>query len=408
MLRVVLIAAVLATVPSLAWANAGTPLMWAGMLYLCGGNVLLGVAEGFVLAKWFDLSVKRCIGWMIAANLLSAWVGQIFLTGVFLLPFRSLWEDFTNLGLFLIAALFAAWIATLIIEWPFIFLCFRGETRRIARSLLATAVIQTASCVVLGVFFFMASFFSLVTDHRIVPPDEIPWPAGLMVYYFDQDGKTIRAFDTDTGETHSFHVLGNRHRPISSAVFFGKDPTLPESMIHPLVAGEFGPSHLHDHDVEELGVLVDTAGIERVTQTGYFSDPENSRTRFPFGTDWHPYWDNPISIVPRHPDLHYLRQGFWAAEGLAYRFGNKEDSNIRRLSLETPFITLYVRQVMALGDSLVLFQFGDNQICLLDMRTQRVAMKLRGFGPMAVPKEAIVEKSDPASPAAMPVPEGQK
>ena len=36
--------------PQHAWANAGTPLMWAGLLHLVFGNVLIGVGEGALLA----------------------------------------------------------------------------------------------------------------------------------------------------------------------------------------------------------------------------------------------------------------------------------------------------------------------------------------------------------------------
>lgn len=31
-------------------ANAGTPLMWAGMLHLVIGNAIIGIAEGALLA----------------------------------------------------------------------------------------------------------------------------------------------------------------------------------------------------------------------------------------------------------------------------------------------------------------------------------------------------------------------
>ena len=32
--------------PMVAMANAGTPLMWAGMLHLLFGNALIGIFEG--------------------------------------------------------------------------------------------------------------------------------------------------------------------------------------------------------------------------------------------------------------------------------------------------------------------------------------------------------------------------
>ena len=42
----VLLVGVLAFVPQIASANAGTPLMWAGLLHLVVGNALIGFGEG--------------------------------------------------------------------------------------------------------------------------------------------------------------------------------------------------------------------------------------------------------------------------------------------------------------------------------------------------------------------------
>lgn len=36
-------------------ANAGTPLIWAGMFQLTFGNAIIGAVEGFVLARWLRL-----------------------------------------------------------------------------------------------------------------------------------------------------------------------------------------------------------------------------------------------------------------------------------------------------------------------------------------------------------------
>ncbi len=61
--------------PSTVQADAGTPLMWAGMLHLFIGNAVIGCFEGFILAKFFSLKMRRTIGLLIAANYFSAWVG---------------------------------------------------------------------------------------------------------------------------------------------------------------------------------------------------------------------------------------------------------------------------------------------------------------------------------------------
>ena len=41
----------LTILPSMASANAGTPLMWASMLHLVFGNAIIGLIEGLILAR---------------------------------------------------------------------------------------------------------------------------------------------------------------------------------------------------------------------------------------------------------------------------------------------------------------------------------------------------------------------
>src|SRR5690606_5233923 len=124
--------------PSMVFANAGTPLMLAGALYLFGGNVVLGGVEGAVIARIWRLNVKRCVGWMIMANLLSAWVGQVLLTSAIV---HGIWDvNLYSLRMVLVASLVLAWVLTLLIEWPFVTLCFRGAGGWLHRSAVATVV----------------------------------------------------------------------------------------------------------------------------------------------------------------------------------------------------------------------------------------------------------------------------
>lgn len=67
--------------PPCASANAGTPLMWAGMLHLVVGNALIGLLEGGLLARLCQIPPGKAIGTMIAANYFSAWVGGLFVLG---------------------------------------------------------------------------------------------------------------------------------------------------------------------------------------------------------------------------------------------------------------------------------------------------------------------------------------
>lgn len=41
--------------PCQAWAGAGTPLMWATASHLVIGNAFIGVLEGWLLARWFQM-----------------------------------------------------------------------------------------------------------------------------------------------------------------------------------------------------------------------------------------------------------------------------------------------------------------------------------------------------------------
>jgi hypothetical protein len=63
--------------PAVAYADAGTPLLWASAFHLFLGNALIGVAEGWLVAVLFRQKAGSCVAIMIAANYFSAWVGGV-------------------------------------------------------------------------------------------------------------------------------------------------------------------------------------------------------------------------------------------------------------------------------------------------------------------------------------------
>jgi hypothetical protein len=79
--------------PQEASANAGTPLMWAGMIHLVIGNALVGLLEGLLLGWWFRVPRAKAIGAMIVANYTSAWLGGLFIRGAIV---KVLPMDLTN------------------------------------------------------------------------------------------------------------------------------------------------------------------------------------------------------------------------------------------------------------------------------------------------------------------------
>ena len=113
-------AALLATSTTVL-ANAGTPLMWAGMLHLVFGNFFIGVGEGLVLAWVFKLRKIAAMALMIAANYASAWFGLSWLQSQFT---QSLDLELYNAWRWVWIMVGVSYLITLVLEWPFVALCF--------------------------------------------------------------------------------------------------------------------------------------------------------------------------------------------------------------------------------------------------------------------------------------------
>ena len=114
-IKVWLLAVDLAFFPAIAYADAGTPLMWAGGLHLLFGNAIIGVAEGLILVLLFKLPARRCIAVMILANYFSAWVGGVFLISK-ISGARSL--DLYNAWRWLWCMVVVTYVITLFLEGP--------------------------------------------------------------------------------------------------------------------------------------------------------------------------------------------------------------------------------------------------------------------------------------------------
>jgi hypothetical protein len=131
--------------PSQAWANAGTPLMWATASHLVIGNAFIGVLEGWLLARWFQVPRGRAVALMIAANYASAWVGGVFIRGAALdlipLDLNNGWRWFWIM-------VGVTYCLTLLIEWPFMAFLLRKNPGWVKRSAGAALGVQSVSYLV--------------------------------------------------------------------------------------------------------------------------------------------------------------------------------------------------------------------------------------------------------------------
>ena len=111
--------------PVSAVADVGTPLVWGGGFHLFLGNAIIGLLEGSLLARVFCLPKRRCVLWLILANYLSAWIGMMLASHLFE---KYATDIYTGLRVtWLLVAL--TYLLTLVVEWPFVALCFRRTPR---------------------------------------------------------------------------------------------------------------------------------------------------------------------------------------------------------------------------------------------------------------------------------------
>lgn len=132
-------------IPSAARADGATPLMFAGVIYLLVGNLVIGICEGILISKVFKCRIWAAIGWMIAANYFSAWVGA------FSLNYFDI--EYLSIGILLIT-----YCGSIILEYPFCYLTLRykdaGRPKLPKQALLASIFAQTFSYIIILLVYY--------------------------------------------------------------------------------------------------------------------------------------------------------------------------------------------------------------------------------------------------------------
>jgi hypothetical protein len=349
--------------PQAAWANAGTPLMWAGMLHLVVGNALIGIGEGALLAWLFAVPRCRSIAVMILANYVSAWLGGLFLGGAIV---RALPLDLTNGWQWFWVMVIVTFCMTLLLEWPFIAWCLRGKQDWLLRSVRATLVTQSASYVLVFGWYWMASGTSLYTEMNIATPADLSLPESVLVYFIaPADGNIYQQSLAGTGA----HKVFDLHSTDDNDRLFVR-PSQTAKDGWDLVARLVTRDRREPRFVEVLANLRVEAAPDR---SSTLKPPQNDG-RFSFGD---------ASLLGSATTSQWkFRTGFWPVEGLAAT--NQTTGKTLRFAYETPFGAWNVRNAVHLPSDKVLFQLGNDQICAFDPVTRRVALLWRGRGPVAV------------------------
>lgn len=369
---------VVLALPQCAWANAGTPLMWATALHMVFGNALIGVGEGLLLARLFSLRATKCIVLMVLANYASAWLGGLFIGGSIV---SAIPMDLSNAWKWFWIMVLVTYCMTLLLEWPFVAYCFRGTSRGFRRSVGASLTIQSASYLLLFGWYWMASGTSLYTEMNIAAPADLSLPESVLVYFISPaDGHVYSRPLVGESEQRVFE-LGATNR--NDRLFLRpntKDPNRWDLVASVRVRGGGYAGEVKVLENMSVEVASDSPGtrIGLPQHDGTWSDvgkaPAVGDTT---GSPWE------------------FSTGFYPGEGL--RISNKVTGEQTRLSYETPFAVWPVRNAMHLPSDKVLFQLGDDQICAFDPVTRRVALLWRGRGPVAVIPKPPAEPSSTAT-----------
>ena len=350
--------AVLLLSPATAQANAGTPLIWATMLHLVIGNLLIGVFEGYLLAKIFKLPKLKSILLMIFANYVSMWLGGVLLVSLVggLIPVDISSGRWIYPGLILLS-----FIVTLLIEYFFVFWAFKGVQERGKKAWKGTFLTQTLSYIILFGWYGMCSYTSLYTENKIVPLFDMELPKEITIYFISTEDGNVYSGNLAEQNWKKVCDVDSQRRWDCLNVW----PSEANTNLWDLVYCEQGKG--------SRVILEDIA-----QDASPFFYRENS----PFVDPWIPRSKIP-QVGEAKQSFWHFGNGFWAAEGFWGR--NKKNNEEVRVALEIPYQwQWYVRLVTHLPTDKALFQLGFEQICLYDPVKKQVALVAKGKGPVAV------------------------
>jgi hypothetical protein len=359
-----LAATTLSLVPCNARADAGTPLMWAGIAHLVVGNLFIGLFEGILLAKVFSLGRGKSVLLMIAANYFSAWFGDFFLTSHIA---RSIHMDLNNGWCWFWTLVVGTYLMTLVLEWPFVAFCFRPSAGWFKRSLKGNFLVQTASYLLLFGWYWMASGTGLYTQMHVVPPGDISMPPSVLLYFIgEQDGNVyIRNFSGSINR--KVFDLQSTDGDDRLLVRQSAKNTNDWDIVARVATQDFRNPKFITIQSNFIGqaVLDARSSLQPPQYEGtWFNFGKISKLGAAAGSDWN------------------FRSGFWAIEGFSGE--NQAKHAGLHFSLETPFAQWVVRNATHLPSDKVVLQLGENQICILDPDSKRIALLTHGRGPVAV------------------------
>lgn len=314
-------------------ANAGTPLIWFGCLWLFFGNWALGVIEAKLLSRFLGKPIAA--GRLIVANYISMGAGFLlfFASGplrdaVSLDPIRLGFAAFVGM-------MVAAWVITVIVEWPLI--SKATDLPMNGRTLGLSAAVQTITYAGMLLITLSLGSLSAITDLR--SSERISTVPGW-AYTVGLDGTTVFRTRLDGSKSERVGVVrphNSNHERVLVA------PVAETHRAQLIFVFNRGTEVIQ----EDIGT-----DLQAAPMSPWILDrslPEVTRS----------FAGRPIGV----------HAGYWSALGLT--------AQGRRFALETPFLTLPWRSPTVLPDGKIVASFG-RAVYLLDPKTGEARKLIEG------------------------------
>ncbi len=329
--------------------------MWAPLIHLLVGNLIIAVVEGCVLGRILKVGIAKAVGIMIAANYASS------LIGVFTVPRLG---EFANASLapatlfyylpqYLCVLALTTFLATIIVEWPFCFSLIRRRPNAASKSLLATAAVHVLSYAALVWFYLSASDTTLYTEleasEELVPS----LPATAEVLFLSPEDGDLYRIRLNGSDRRIALSLDGSHSDLHAQVDTANDT-------YRIRGWSRGKS-------VDLGFVVSAEQWRAVAL--------EARTDL-FGEAW--------DFREETERGRTVRMGYWARQGLIV---SNAQSRVA-IGLEVPTVAWRTRNATVLPGDLVVYQLGD-QIVVLDLESRRLGFLASGRSPLVLLKEKL-------------------
>jgi hypothetical protein len=354
------------TLSTPAMANYLTSMMLVSSCQIYFGNILIGILEGLVIARLYDLPGKRSIGWMIGANYASMVAGMITVSFLVLFVEEAILGDdaFAHTPLLLAIMAVASFIITLLIEWPFCYRILAGQPDRFRKSIRADLVAQVISYALLIPGWLGIGSYGLATQVRVDPSVVTQCRDDATLYFVAQG--CDRVCKCRLNGTHIEEVA--RFSPISNS-----------SWLLLMRAAPTEPWQLRLRDSKDPTVLVrDVHGspiIEAALEDHDDNDPAGEARIERYFASYSPIDYRPADQRAWKVHLTYPREITASNERTGEKFN---------VAMDAPFLGWRPQYGTLLPGDYFVFEMGA-RILLLDLNTRRLGMITRGHNPIVVP-----------------------